>query len=214
LERGKGGEGGGDTILHDPMGLLPARPAEIPGGSSRLAVLDLGLAKLNGYDACHHIREQPWGKAICIVAITGWGQEDDRRRSQEADFDQHMVKGLAGQLRPTAPSRKKVGPCRPRGSLTCVRVKPAATNGKGAVERRRNQPRSNPLFLPQKKCCPAWRTSSRNGALNSRAACGRGPAARPNQRIGSLQQSQQKEKSHVSEQLEHQRFRQPHDRKG
>lgn len=57
-----------------------------------LIVLDIGLPKLNGYDACRRIREQPWAKDILIVAATGWGQEEDRRRSQEAGFDHHLVK--------------------------------------------------------------------------------------------------------------------------
>jgi PAS domain S-box-containing protein len=57
-----------------------------------MILLDIGLPKLNGYDTCRHIREQPWGKSINIVAVTGWGQEDDRRRSHDAGFDQHMVK--------------------------------------------------------------------------------------------------------------------------
>jgi CheY-like chemotaxis protein len=55
-------------------------------------LLDIGLPKLNGYDVCCRIREQSWGKRSFIVAITGWGQEDDRRRSREAGFDQHLVK--------------------------------------------------------------------------------------------------------------------------
>jgi signal transduction histidine kinase/ActR/RegA family two-component response regulator len=55
-------------------------------------LLDIGLPKLNGYDACRRIREQPWGKVMVIVALTGWGQEEDKRRSSEAGFNQHMVK--------------------------------------------------------------------------------------------------------------------------
>jgi PAS domain S-box-containing protein len=55
-------------------------------------LLDIGLPKLNGYDACRRIREQPWGRGIVIVALTGWGQEEDRRRSADAGFDHHMVK--------------------------------------------------------------------------------------------------------------------------
>jgi signal transduction histidine kinase/ActR/RegA family two-component response regulator len=55
-------------------------------------LLDIGLPKLNGYDACRRIRAQPWGKDIFIVAVTGWGQEEDRRRSQEAGFNHHLVK--------------------------------------------------------------------------------------------------------------------------
>ena len=57
-----------------------------------LILLDIGLPKLNGYDACRRIRELPWSKGIVIVALTGWGQEEDRRRSQEAGFDHHLVK--------------------------------------------------------------------------------------------------------------------------
>ncbi len=43
-------------------------------------------------EACRRLREQPWGKSAVLVAVTGWGQEGDRRRSHEAGFDQHMVK--------------------------------------------------------------------------------------------------------------------------
>jgi signal transduction histidine kinase/ActR/RegA family two-component response regulator len=55
-------------------------------------LLDIGLPKLNGYDTCRRIREQPWGQAMVIVALTGWGQDEDRRRSKEAGFDHHLVK--------------------------------------------------------------------------------------------------------------------------
>jgi PAS domain S-box-containing protein len=57
-----------------------------------LIVLDIGMPRLNGFDACRRIREQPWGRDIFIVALTGWGQDDDRRRSHEAGFDHHLVK--------------------------------------------------------------------------------------------------------------------------
>jgi CheY-like chemotaxis protein len=55
------------------------------------------MPKLNGYEACRRIREEPWGKGILIAAVTGWGQEEDKRRSQEAGFDHHLIKpvGLA-----------------------------------------------------------------------------------------------------------------------
>lgn len=55
-------------------------------------LLDIGLPKLNGYDACRRIREQPWGKDLVIIALTGWGQAEDRRKSSEAGFDRHLVK--------------------------------------------------------------------------------------------------------------------------
>ena len=55
-------------------------------------LLDIGLPKLNGYQACRHIRGQPWGKDAVLIAVTGLGQEEDRRRSNEAGFDHHLVK--------------------------------------------------------------------------------------------------------------------------
>jgi len=55
-------------------------------------LLDIGLPKLNGYDVARKIREQPWGRDMILVALTGWGQEEDRRRSQEAGFNQHLTK--------------------------------------------------------------------------------------------------------------------------
>jgi CheY-like chemotaxis protein/two-component sensor histidine kinase len=57
-----------------------------------MILMDIGLPKLNGYDACRRIREQSWSHGIVIVALTGWGQDEDRRRSQEAGFDHHLVK--------------------------------------------------------------------------------------------------------------------------
>jgi CheY-like chemotaxis protein len=57
-----------------------------------VVLLDIGMPKLNGYDAARQIRRQPWGKNMILIALTGWGQEDDRRRSHEAGFDQHLVK--------------------------------------------------------------------------------------------------------------------------
>jgi CheY-like chemotaxis protein len=57
-------------------------------------LLDIGLPKLNGYDVCRRIRNEPWGQEIVLVALTGWGQEEDRQRSREAGFDAHMVKPL------------------------------------------------------------------------------------------------------------------------
>ena len=55
-------------------------------------LLDIGMPRLNGYEACRRIREQPWGEKIVLVALTGWGQDEDKRRSQEAGFTHHIVK--------------------------------------------------------------------------------------------------------------------------
>jgi CheY-like chemotaxis protein len=57
-----------------------------------VALLDIGLPKMTGYEVARRIREQPWGKGMRLVALSGWGQEEDRRRSQEAGFDVHLTK--------------------------------------------------------------------------------------------------------------------------
>jgi signal transduction histidine kinase/CheY-like chemotaxis protein len=57
-----------------------------------VVLLDLGLPRLDGFEACRRIREQPWGKHMLMVAITGWGQDVDRRKSAAAGFDHHLVK--------------------------------------------------------------------------------------------------------------------------
>jgi PAS domain S-box len=59
-----------------------------------LILMDLGMPLLNGYEATRRIREQPWGRDIVIVALSGWGQEDDRARSRAAGCDGHLVKPL------------------------------------------------------------------------------------------------------------------------
>jgi CheY-like chemotaxis protein len=55
-------------------------------------LLDIGLPRLNGYEVCRRIRKEPWGADLVLVALTGWGGEEDRRQSDEAGFDAHMVK--------------------------------------------------------------------------------------------------------------------------
>lgn len=54
--------------------------------------MDVGMPKLNGYDATRRIREQPWGREMVIVALTGWGQESDHAESKEAGCDDHLLK--------------------------------------------------------------------------------------------------------------------------
>ncbi len=73
---------------HDGLEAVAAAAAFRPD----VVLLDIGLPKMNGYEAAQKIREQPWGKKMVLVALTGWGQEEARQRSNEAGFDGHMVK--------------------------------------------------------------------------------------------------------------------------
>jgi CheY-like chemotaxis protein len=58
-------------------------------------LLDIGLPGMSGYEVGRRIRSEPWGRHLTLIALTGWGQVEDRRRSQEAGFDAHLVKPVA-----------------------------------------------------------------------------------------------------------------------
>ena len=76
------------SIVHDGLAAVEAAERIRPD----VVLLDVGLPKISGIDACRRIRSHPWGKSIVIVALTGWGQENDRRSTKEAGFDAHLVK--------------------------------------------------------------------------------------------------------------------------
>jgi PAS domain S-box-containing protein len=73
---------------HDGAAALEAAMTHRP----EVVLLDIGLPTLNGYEVCRRIREEPWGEEVVLIALTGWGQEEDRRKSHEAGFDGHLVK--------------------------------------------------------------------------------------------------------------------------
>jgi PAS domain S-box-containing protein len=75
-------------LAHDGVEALEAIEKHRP----EVVLLDIGLPRLDGYEVCRRVRQQPWGKDIIIIALTGWGQEDDRRKSAEAGFNSHLVK--------------------------------------------------------------------------------------------------------------------------
>jgi signal transduction histidine kinase len=83
---------GGHEVFSATNGSLALESAErhLP----EVALLDIGMPLLDGYEVARRIRAQAWGKRITLVALTGWGQDSDRRRSQEAGFDSHLVKPL------------------------------------------------------------------------------------------------------------------------
>jgi len=57
-----------------------------------LVLLDLGMPGLDGQTVCNRLRAEEWGREIVIAAVTGWGQDEDRRRTRAAGFDRHLVK--------------------------------------------------------------------------------------------------------------------------
>jgi PAS domain S-box-containing protein len=73
---------------HDGVEALEVAEAFHP----EIVLLDIGLPKLNGYDVARRIRQQPWGQDVLLIALTGWGNDEDRRLSQEAGFNFHIVK--------------------------------------------------------------------------------------------------------------------------
>jgi CheY-like chemotaxis protein len=77
-------------MAHDGVEAIAAAERFRP----EVVLLDIGLPGRDGYDVARHIRAQPWGKSALLVAITGWGQDEDRRRSEEAGFDAHLVKPI------------------------------------------------------------------------------------------------------------------------
>jgi len=80
---------GFDTrMAYDGLEAVDAAAAFRPAA----VLLDIGLPKLSGYDACRRIREQPSGDRMLLIAQTGWGQEEDKCRAKEAGFNFHMVK--------------------------------------------------------------------------------------------------------------------------
>jgi PAS domain S-box-containing protein len=80
---------GTETFMaHDGVEAL----AQIEKYRPDVVLLDIGLPKLSGHEVCRRVREEPWGKDMVIIALTGWGQEDDRRKSEEAGFNGHLVK--------------------------------------------------------------------------------------------------------------------------
>jgi len=82
------------ALGHDVHVAYDGEEAVALAGKTRpeIALLDIGMPGLSGYEACRRIRAEPWGRDVYLIAQTGWGQEEDRRRADEAGFDRHMLK--------------------------------------------------------------------------------------------------------------------------
>ena len=83
---------GGHDVVTASNGALALECAE--RHRPEVMLLDIGMPIVDGYEVARRVRVQPWGRRITLVALTGWGQDSDRRRSREAGFDSHLVKPL------------------------------------------------------------------------------------------------------------------------
>jgi PAS domain S-box-containing protein len=81
-------EGNEVEVAQDGIEALESAARFLPD----VVVLDIAMPKLDGYEAARKIRAQPWGKHMVLIALTGWGQQQDRQRTHEAGFDAHLTK--------------------------------------------------------------------------------------------------------------------------
>ncbi|MEO5697866.1 MAG: PAS domain S-box protein [Burkholderiaceae bacterium] len=79
---------------HDGVQAVQAADAFRPD----LMLLDIGLPHLDGHGVAREVRSRAWGRDVVLIALSGWSQESDRRKSAEAGFDQHLVKPLDLEL--------------------------------------------------------------------------------------------------------------------
>ena len=77
-------------IAHDGEEALDAMREFRPD----IAFLDIGMPRLSGYEVAELVRAEPWGREMKLIAVTGWGQPDDKARARTAGFDQHLVKPI------------------------------------------------------------------------------------------------------------------------
>ena len=59
-----------------------------------VAFLDIGMPGMTGYEVAQAVRAEPWGHEMKLIAVTGWGQPDDRMRARTAGFDRHLIKPI------------------------------------------------------------------------------------------------------------------------
>ncbi len=94
LEALLGMDGFAVTTAYDGVAAVAQARASAPD----IVVMDIGMPGMDGYDAARQIRKQPGGDKIMLIALTGWGQSNDRKRATEAGFDHHLVKPVDYEL--------------------------------------------------------------------------------------------------------------------
>jgi len=77
-------------VGHSAKDALELGPREHPDA----IILDIGMPDMTGYDAARRIRREAWGRQVLLVAVMGWGQEDDKEKARAAGFDQHLTKPI------------------------------------------------------------------------------------------------------------------------
>ena len=77
-------------VGHSGKDALELGPRERPDA----VILDIGMPDMTGYDAARRIRREAWGRQVLLVAVTGWGQEDDKEKARAAGFDRHLTKPI------------------------------------------------------------------------------------------------------------------------
>ena len=98
-------EGHDVTVVHDGREAL----STIESVQPEVALLDIGMPELNGYEVAHQVRRQAHGQQMMLIAVTGWGQASDKARAAAAGFNHHFTKPveperLSELLRATAPN--------------------------------------------------------------------------------------------------------------
>jgi CheY-like chemotaxis protein len=77
-------------VAHDGEAALDALREFRPD----VAFLDIGMPGMTGYEVAEAVRAEPWGHEMKLIAVTGWGQPDDRMRARTAGFDRHLIKPI------------------------------------------------------------------------------------------------------------------------
>jgi DNA-binding response OmpR family regulator len=105
-------EGHQVVVAHDGPAAIKLAAQERPAAM----LLDIGMPGLDGYEVARHVRRQTWGTSLLLVALTGRGEEDDRRRAWAAGFDGHFTKPidprvLAEFIRDRAEQNRRTSSC-------------------------------------------------------------------------------------------------------
>jgi CheY-like chemotaxis protein len=83
-------EGHDVTVVHDGLEAVKAFDALLP----EVALLDIGMPDLNGYEVARQVRQRSLGRAVTLIAVTGWGQQSDKARALAAGFNHHFTKPI------------------------------------------------------------------------------------------------------------------------